>query len=254
MKPFREPMYTQSYIDTGKGTPVILLHGMFGNVAMWRNTVNALKNRYRVIVPRLPLYDVPIHRANVKYLTEVLNDYLDWYQLTDVVLVGTDIGGQVALEYANAFPQNVKKVVISGSSGLFENLPSLDQDFNKDYDSVREHVQEAFFRKELVSKPVIDQVYYTINTFSKGLQISAFAKASKNNDVSHFLARLTTPVLMIWGLQDRITPPEVALRFHDLLKNGTMKFLDECGHLPMIEQADLYNAALTRFLESTNHE
>ena len=132
MKRSIEPTYNQAYIDTGEGHPVILLHGLFGSLAMWRPTILALQRNHRVVVPRLPLFDVPIYRANVNSLVEILHEFLDWHELTDVTLVGTDIGGQIALCYAHEHPERVRRIVLSGSSGLFENFPPAEDDFSKD--------------------------------------------------------------------------------------------------------------------------
>jgi len=249
MKRSIEPTYNQTYVDTGEGHPVILLHGLFGSLAMWRSTIIALQQTHRVIVPRLPLFDVPIHRANVDNLVEILHDFLDWHQLTEVTLVGTDIGGQIALCYAHEHPDRVRKIVLSGSSGLFENFPPAEEDFSKDFHSVQDHVKDAFYKKDLVTPNVVDKVYKTINTSSKSLYISFLAKSSRKVDISRFLSRLKVPVLLIWGLQDKITPPEVALHFHDLLRFGSVKFVNECGHLPMIEKPELYIESIQSFLK-----
>lgn len=249
MSQFKEPVYSQLYIDTGKGKPVILLHGLFGNVTMWRSTINVLKNHCRVIVPRLPLFEVPVHRANLNYLVEVFHEFLDWYQLTDVTLIGTDLGGQLALHYAYAYPDRVRSVVISGSSGLSENLPAFNNERSLDYDTVKNHVHDAFYNDDAVGSAIVKKVYKTINSFVRGLKISSFTKASQNDTLGSLLYRINTPVLMIWGLQDKITPPTVALHFHDLLKHGTLKFISACGHLPMVEQAVEYNNAVAEFLK-----
>jgi 2-hydroxy-6-oxonona-2,4-dienedioate hydrolase len=248
MNIYKQPLYTQAYIDTGEGQPVILLHGLFGNLAMWRRTIQTLQHDYRVIVPRLPLFEVPIHRANITSLVEVLNEFLDWHQLTDVILVGTDLGGQIALCYANAHAHRVKKVVLSGSSGLFENLPSFNHNQNVDYEFVNDHVQEVFFRKDYATPGLVENVYRTVNTFSKGLHIAFLSRSSQSTDISQFLHKLSLPVLLVWGLQDKITPPTVALHFHDLLRYGTVRFIDKCGHLPMIEQPEEYIRSVTAFL------
>jgi 2-hydroxy-6-oxonona-2,4-dienedioate hydrolase len=252
MNSFKEPLYSQSYIDTGKGRPVILLHGLFGNITMWRSTINALRSTNRVIIPRLPLFDVPVHRANVKHFVEILHEFLEWHRLKDVVLVGTDIGGQIALSYAYEHPDRVRKIVLSGSSGLFENFPPFDRDYEKDYYSVHDRVAEAFFKQDLVKPNVVGMIHEAVNTYSKGLHISAIARSSRESEITHFLHKLKTPVLLVWGLQDKITPPRVALHFHDLLRYGNVKFLDECGHLPMIEQPEKYVQAVTRFLNDSD--
>lgn len=247
MKTFKEPLYSQSYVDTGSGFPIVLLHGMFGNLTMWRSTINALKSDYRVIVPRLPLYEVPIHRATLSNLSDILHDFLDWNQLTDVTLVGTDIGAQLALYYAFHHKERVRKVIISGSTGLKDNLPAIDREVTT-YQSVQSHVEGAFYKKDMVGRTVVDQVYNLVSTASKGMQISAFAKSTREAGLTNILYRLQVPVLMVWGLQDKITPPDVALHFHDLLRFGTVRFINECGHLPMIEKPDEYNAHVRTFL------
>lgn len=244
-----EPLYSQVYSDTGHGRPVLLLHGLFGNVAMWRHTINTLQQNYRVIVPRLPLFEIPVHRANLDNLLEILHEFLDWHQLTDVTLVGTDIGGQIALCYAERYPERVRNIVLSGSSGFLENLPVTVKDSDKGFDSVNNHVQAAFFKKAFATPNLVDKVYKTVNTFSKGLHIQFFSQSSRKTDISKFLYKLAVPVLLVWGLQDKITPPEVALQFHDLLRNGTVKFIDECGHLPMIEKPEIYVSHVRLFLE-----
>lgn len=250
MNSFKEPLYNHILFDSGSGQPVVLLHGLFGKHAMWRTTINTLRTKYRVIVPRLPLFEVPIHRANLDYLVEILDDFLDWHQLTNVTLIGTDIGGQLALAYAHQFPAKVKRIVISGCSGLFENIPHIDLNTYHDYASIKDHVEDVFYKKDIVGNTIVDNVFETLNTLSMSLHVSMFAKASKNNKVSSFLYKLNMPVLMIWGLQDKITPPEVALHFHDLLRFGTVKFIDECGHLPMVEKGEVYSQTVLDFLDA----
>ncbi len=251
MKPFKEPLYSQSYVDTGAGFPVVLLHGVFGNLTMWRTTINSLRGDYRVVVPRLPLFEVPIHRATLGNLSEILHDFLDWSQLTDVTLVGTDIGAQLALDYSYRHPARVRKVIISGSTGFKDNLPELDPNA-RTYDAVQMQVEEAFHRKEMASRRVVDQVYNLVNASSKGLHISALSKSARDNGLTNILYKLQVPVLIVWGLQDKITPPDVALHFHDLLRNGTVRFINECGHLPMVERPGEYNRHVREFLD-TNH-
>jgi pimeloyl-ACP methyl ester carboxylesterase len=190
---------------------------------------------------------VPIHRANVDYFVEVLHEFLDWHQLTNVTLIGTDIGGQIALCYAHAHPERIRKIVLSGSSGLIGSLPSYDVVYEKNYYTVHDKVKEAFYKPDLVKPNVVDKIYEKVNS-SKGLQISAITKSFRQSEISHFLSKLNMPVLLAWGLQDKITPPEVALHFHDLLRYGTVKFIDQCGHLPMIEQPEKYVKAISEFL------
>jgi 2-hydroxy-6-oxonona-2,4-dienedioate hydrolase len=246
-----EPLHNQVYIDTGKGRPVILLHGLFGNLVMWRSLINKLQETHRVIVPRLPLFEAPVHRATLGNLLEALHLFLDWHQLTDVTLVGTDIGGQLALCYANRFSNRVRNIILSGSSGYFENLPLTDREYDKDFAAIDSRVKDAFFKRELATPSVVKKIHATVNMSSNELYIQSLSKSSRETDLSQFLHRLNLPVLLIWGLEDKITPPEVALQFHDRLRAGTLKFVHECGHLPMIEKPEIYLQHVLYFL--THH-
>ncbi len=249
MNSAREPLYNQVYIDTGKGRPVILLHGLFGNLVMWRPIITKLQESYRVIVPRLPMFEAPVHRANLGSLLETLHHFLEWHQLTDITLVGTDIGGQLALCYANKFPDHIRNIILSGSSGYFENLPFAERDYDKDLTAIDSRVRSAFFKQELATPGLVKKIHETVNTSSNELYIQSLAKSSRETNLSQFLHKLSLKVLLIWGLEDKITPPEVALQFHDQLRTGTLKFVHECGHLPMIEKPEIYLEHVQHFLK-----
>ncbi len=250
MKKANPPLFNQTYIDIGDGPPVVLLHGLFGNLQMWKEVIEAAKKEHRVIVPRLPILELPIEQTNIKFLAKALHDYLNWNQITDATLIGHAIGGQVALMYANMHPANVRKIVLTGSSGLFENSPFLSTKAISDtYEFVDEKVREVFFDKSFVPGKLVKEVYDTVQNIPKRMVLGELARSSKQNSVSPFLGKLTHPVLLLWGLNDKITPPEVALHFHDLLPNSELKFLEQCGHLPMIEQSALFNKHLLSFLE-----
>lgn len=254
MKRLNPPLYNQTYINVGKGPVVILLHGLFGNLGMWKSVVDELKNDYQVIVPRLPLFELPIENTTVKYLPKVLHDFIDWNQLTDVTLVGHAIGGQVALLYTHLYPQNVYKLILSGSSGLMENSPFLDVGTEiSSYDYVKDKVGDAFYQKEYASDKLVDEIFTTVKNIPKRLALGSMARSSKYSNVSSFLYKIEHPVLLLWGLQDKISPPESALHFHDLLRNSEIKFIDQCGHLPMVEQTDTYNRHLLKFMKESGY-
>lgn len=244
-----ESSYTQAYLDVGRGRVVLLLHGLFGNLAMWRPTVQALQSHYRVMVPRLPFFGEPVFRTHVENLVDALAEFIDFHQLSDVTLVGTDLGGQVALCYADRYPDQVEQIVLSGSSGLSENIV-----YSMDYSSIRDQIRQVFYENKFASFHLVNSVYKTMNTSINNLHVKYLTESSAEEEVSGVLRTLKHRVLLVWGLQDKVTPPEVALQFHDLLQNGTLRFIDACGHLPMVEQPEKYTQHLMSFLsEKTRH-
>ena len=250
MKRSNPPLYNQTYIHVGQGPVVILLHGLFGNLKMWKPVIEALKENYQVVVPRLPLFELPIEHTTVKHLTKVLHDFIEWNQLSDITLVGHAIGGQVALMYTNQYPQNVERLVLTSSAGLMEKSPLFDpRSEANSYHYVHDRVEEAFYNKQLVSDSFVDEIFMTVKNIPKRLTLGTFARSSQQTNVSSFLNRIDHPVLLVWGLDDKISLPETALHFHDLLPNSEIKFIDQCGHLPMLEQSNLFNQYVREFLE-----
>ncbi|MFM7487166.1 MAG: alpha/beta fold hydrolase [Cytophagales bacterium] len=118
MKELKLPTYHQTYIDTGNGPTVILLHGLFGNIKQWSSVIEALSKNHRVIVPRLPIFDSVTVPTNITQLVRVLHEFIEWHQLSNVTLVGHAVGGQLALFYANQHPAHVERLVLVSSNGL----------------------------------------------------------------------------------------------------------------------------------------
>jgi len=252
MKKTNPPLYNQTYVNTGDGPVVILLHGLFGNFGLWKKTVDALKDKYRVIVPRFPIFDLPIQNTNVKYLVKVLEEFIEWNQLTNVTLVGHAIGGQVALLFTYTHPTLVEKLVLTGSAGLFENsnFDEVTPSEINDYDFIQEKVREAFYEPEVTPSHFVEEIYNTVQNIPKRLTIGSFLRSSKQNSVTYFLNKIDHPILLLWGLEDRITPPELAMHFHDFLHNSEIKFIEQCGHVPMVESPEEFNKHLLKFLKS----
>jgi 2-hydroxy-6-oxonona-2,4-dienedioate hydrolase len=150
--------------------------------------------------------------------------------------------------YTLKHPENIHKVILAGSSGLFEN--SLGGSFPrmKDYEYVSEKVKYTFYNKEVVTKELVDEVYETVQSRTKTLSLIGLARAAQKENLSEVLPGIKQPTLLVWGLQDEITPPETALAFHDLIPNSSIKFLDKCGHVPMMEQPLLFNQNVRAFL------
>jgi pimeloyl-ACP methyl ester carboxylesterase len=65
------------------------------------------------------------------------------------------------------------------------------------------------------------------------------------------LPKMTTPTCIIWGKNDKVTPPDVADEFHSLLPNSELYWIDHCGHAPMMEHPDEFNIHLEDWLNKT---
>src|SRR5689334_19223310 len=98
---------------------MILLHGLFGQLSNWDSVVEQFGTSYNVYVPSLPIYDTP-KTDPLYFLVEYLENFIASNNLKNIILIGNSLGGHVAILYASRNGQNVKNLILTGSSGLYE--------------------------------------------------------------------------------------------------------------------------------------
>ncbi|MEI9918452.1 MAG: alpha/beta hydrolase [Bacteroidota bacterium] len=250
MQQFNSSIYNQWYTNQGKGKTVLLLHGLFGDLRMWNSTIDALKDNYHVIVPRLPLFDLPANNKNVAFLVDVLHEFIIWHKLDKVIIIGHGIGSQLALLYSYHHPEVVDRVVVSGStSQVFEPYFNSHEPREIDFELVEERLHTAFYQPELVSETLVNRVLSNVRKVSNLVSVDEVIQPGYKNQVS-FLKEIDRPVLLLWGLEDKITPAELAMDFHAELQHSVVHFIGRCGHVPMFEQPEAYNWHVTHFLDA----
>lgn len=237
------------FIEVGEGEPLVLLHGLMGELSNWEYTIEKFKGNYRVLVPILPIYELPILTLGVKSLSKFLHRFLKFKKLDQVVLVGNSLGGHVGLVFTVAHQEFVKALVLTGSSGLYENAFGGSFPRRESYDFIKEKVEFTFYSPATATKELVDEVFKTVNDRSRVIRILALAKSAIRHNMAKELKKITIPVSLIWGKQDKVTPPDVAEEFHELLPNSELNWVDKCGHAPMMEQPEVFNSYLEKFLD-----
>ena len=238
-----------SYIDEGEGEVLLLLHGLMGALSNWDAVIRDFSKEYRVVIPILPIYDLPLLTTGVKSLAKHVHRFVTHMGLTDVTLLGNSLGGHVGLIYCINHPQVVKTLVLTGSSGLYENAFGGSFPRRESYDFVKEKVEYTFYDPKVATKELVDDVFKTINDRNRVIRILAMAKSAIRHNMSKDLYKIRIPVGLIWGRNDKITPPDVAIEFNRLLPNSELHWIDHCGHAAMMEQPEEFNKLLRAFLE-----
>lgn len=238
-----------SYIDEGEGEVLLLLHGLMGALSNWDAVIEEFRSEYRVIIPILPIYDLPLLTTGVKTLAKFVHKFVEYKELKDITLLGNSLGGHVALIYVLSHPEFVRSMVLTGSSGLYENAFGGSFPKRESYDFVKEKVEFTFYDPKTATKELIDDVYQTINDRSRVIRLLTMAKSAIRHNMKKELQKIEIPVFLIWGKNDKITPPEVAIEFNELLPDSELHWIDHCGHAPMMERPDEFNRLLKGFLE-----
>ena len=237
-----------TFVDEGEGEVLILLHGLFGALSNWDRVVSHFSQQYRVIIPLLPIYTMPIKEAGLEGLTDFLEEFVDMKGLGNFNLMGNSLGGHVALIYTLRKSDDVKRLILTGSSGLFENAMGGSFPKRGSYDYVKERVAYTFYDPATATDDLIDEVFETTKSIPKCMRIVAMAKSAQRNNMADLVPNIKAPTLLIGGLNDTITPPMVAHEFNRLLPNSELHFIDKCCHAPMMEAPDRFNILLDKFL------
>ncbi len=240
------------FIEVGQGEPLILLHGLFGALSNFQDLIEYFRHHNKVVVPMLPLFELDLLHSTVGGLEKFVYKFIEHFDYQNVHLLGNSLGGHVALLYVLKHPQRIKSLILTGSSGLFENGMGDSYPKRGDYDYIRKKTELTFYDPKIASKELVDEVYDIVNSRLKAIKIISLAKSAIRNNLGEELSQIKQPTLLIWGNNDAVTPPFVGREFHKLIPNSELHFVDKCGHAPMMEVPEEFNKILHKFLTKLN--
>ena len=240
-----------SYLDLGPKTetPLVLLHGLFGTASNFDALINRFQGERRIIMPILPIFEMSIRKVSLGGLLEHLEGFLDMMGIRMMHLLGNSLGGHLAIIYALEHGRNLRSLILTGSSGLYESAFGTTFPRREDYEFIRKKVQLTFYDPEIATKEMVDEVFNVVNDRMKGIRVIKTAKSAIRHNVENRLAELNMPTLLVWGKEDTITPAFVGEKFHELIRESELVLLEKCGHAPMLELPDQFNEALDQFLK-----
>lgn len=237
-----------SFIEEGEGEVLMLLHGLFGALSNFSDLISHFKKTHKVVVPMLPLLDMDLLSTSVGGLEKYVQNFITRRGYQNIHLLGNSLGGHVALVHVLKHPENIKTLILTGSSGLFEHGmgDSYPKRGNKEY--IRNKTQLTFYDPAMATDELVDEVFEITNNRLKVVKILALAKSAIRNNLGEELKQITQPTCLIWGNNDTITPPFVGEEFKKLIPKSELHFIDKCGHAPMMEVPEEFNEILTGFL------
>lgn len=241
------------YVEVGEGTPIIILHGLMGGLSNFDGVANFFPQKgYKVIIPELPLYTNSILKTNVKAFAKFVKDFIERIGYKDVILLGNSLGGHIALYFAKMYPQYLKAMVLTGSSGLYESAMGDSYPKRGDYEYIRKKAEDVFYDPAVATKEIVDDVFATVNDRMKLIKTLTIAKSAIRHNMSKDLPKINVPTCLIWGKNDKVTPPEVAVEFNELLPDSSLYWIDKCGHAAMMEHPDEFNELLNKWFNERN--
>lgn len=239
--------------QAGRGAPLVYLHGA-SDLGEWRPALTLLARDFTVYRPDHPGFSRSDDDPSVETILDMAFSYLDLFEslgLDRPVLVGASLGGWLAAQIALLAPERVAKLVLVDPAGLRAEAPTPDI-FTLD------PVQQArllYHREDLraaavtaaeiiTSDPELFQRYLRNRMAMAHLAWNPYLHDPK---LAGRLHRITAPVLVIWGAQDRLLPVEYARQWATALPAARLEIIDEAGHLPQVEQPETFATLIRTF-------
>lgn len=239
-----------NYLVEGEGRPIVLLQGLMGGLSNFTKLIAYFSERgYRVYFPELPIYDLPVLNTNLASIAKFVARFIDEVVGEPATVVGNSMGGHVGLILTLSRPDLVKNLVLTGSSGLYERTFGDSFPRKNDRDYIKKKAQEVFYDPAIATEDLVDEVFAIVNDRGKGIKTVMLARSAIKHNMEKELHKIKAPTCIIWGKQDNVTPPEVAIEMDRLIPNAQLFWLDHCGHAAMMEKPDEFNEILFRWLQ-----
>ncbi|HZL91168.1 MAG TPA: alpha/beta hydrolase [Pirellulaceae bacterium] len=243
-----------------RARPLILINGLAEQSESWYRNRDVWQQKFDVHLPGVLVYDGPVMQERLRqgggitvdFLTNRLSEYLDSFvQSPPYHLVGSSLGGQIAVEYTSRYPDKVDRLVLLCPSGMGseERLPITEGARHKNYQGL---VESTFCDRSMASPGIIK--YYEAKFASKAWRRALFetVRGTKSHSVRDKLHLIARPTLVICGGEDRIVDSKVVRQAVDGLANFRYELLPQCGHAPQLERPQVVNRLVAEFLQGDN--
>ncbi|MDE2843168.1 MAG: alpha/beta hydrolase [Chloroflexota bacterium] len=237
----------------GSGPPLLFLHGAGGN-AGWQPYHEELAKSYTVYVPSQAGFNGTERPDWVYTITDLCHfnhAMVEALGLKDYVLMGSSMGGWVAAEMAAMSRDGIKALILVGAAGIKPEKSEIAEIFmvsaqtrmsQRFYDISQVPNREAYERE---ATPEEQLVAHSNQEMASRL---CWRPYLHNPSLPHYLGRVDTPTLVVWGRQDAIIPVECGQMFEAAMPNATLKVIENCGHSPALERPSEFLAAVNEFL------
>lgn len=261
-----------AYLDSGKGTPVILIHGFGGSMWHWEHQYLPFAQMHRVLIPDLigsGLSDKPEASYSPEQVLKYFLAFMDRLEIKQASLIGNSMGAGLAMAMALDHPDRVERLVlISGFPAQVESsvaLPQLQQLLQyrpplwlasmgnqmAGRGSTERFLKKIVYQPELISPTVIERSFQ--NRQRGGLLSPLYSILEHMNswdeNYGQRISYISHPTLILWGAHDPIFPLEVGKQVQHLLPHAEWYNIPEAGHLPQWEQPAMVNPIILSFLE-----
>lgn len=251
-----------SYVQLGSGgTPILLLHGFDSSVMEWRRLQPLLAEGCETWAVDLLGFGFTERAMGLNFspasICEHLHNFWQTMIQRPMIIVGASMGGAAAIDFALRYPQAVEKLVLIDSAGL-QQPPKIGKLMFPPLD----RLATSFLSNPKIRQGVSKAAYFDGVWASEDARVCAalhlqcdrwrdaligFTKSGGYGDFGDQLSQISQPALILWGRQDQILGVKNADRFQQLLPHSKLGWVENCGHVPHLEQPEVTAELLRDF-------
>jgi pimeloyl-ACP methyl ester carboxylesterase len=230
--------------------PIVFLHGLVGLNEHWEQVVERVCHRVRCVLFELPLLQLRGEHCCVQGVGRLTAQFLSEYLDEPAVLAGNSFGGHVAVRIALDFPELTRGLILAGASGLIEKSMVSDVQIRPSREWLSRKMGELFYNPaEHMRQADLVRAHRELSDRGNARAMVKLSRSARRDHLGARMPQMRMPVLLIWGKQDIVTPPEAAEQFERLIPDTRIVWFDDCGHVPMVECADAFADSLLRFAD-----
>ena len=266
------------YWVAGEGSPVILLYGLGGFIETWLLNFDALAAQHRVYALDYVGHGKTDQPPSASYqltdLAQFVKDFMAALEIERAHFIGQSLSGAITLQFALNHPTCIDKIVLADSYGLgkrgalilqLATLPLVGEiilslAIPSDLEKYKTSYKRSFYNSEAITDELLELFYplvilpgrqQAILKTGRTLGNLFGLKRSVYEPLARGLPTITNPVLVIWGWNDKVLPLAHAQAAVGALPNACLETIDNCGHVPQLEQPQIFNQLVLEFLKES---
>lgn len=240
----------------GEGTALVLIHGLGSDLTIWREDVAVFARYHRVLAVDVRGFgesDKPAGPYSPAMLAADVAGLLQAEGFERAHVAGISMGGVIAQRLALDFPHRVRSLVLISTSSevgeravaSWQRLADLIEE--RGFDERSADASRAFSEAFAAAHPEVVADLGRRNAASDPRSYAAAARAVGDYRWTADLARVDVPVLILQGLDDRLTPPGGSVKMQRTLPRARLLMVSAAGHNLPLEQPELFRSALLAF-------
>ena len=233
------------YLESGNsGDTLVLVHGLGASAERWEYVIPHFQEHFRVIVPDLIGFgysDKPMVDYTTDFFAEFLKKFLEKLEISNPIIIGSSLGGQITAEYTLNNNSSVQKLILVSPSGVMKHsTPALDAYVMAALYPNMDAAKNAFEMMSGTSKEIDQKI---IEGFVKRMQMpnakmafmSTLLGLKNSQTLTEKLSSITVPTMVVWGEKDPVIPVQYADSIVSTIQDCRFYRMDGCGHTPYVE-------------------